>query len=145
MLITQSSATEPPARLGAVLFLLEETRRPDRVTEQSGPAKTNSIVGVYTVPLAQMSHRTSANVDIVHPYRTQHGYQRTATWFETSGAQDVFDKYLANLTMSAADFPVKVLEVRKIKYDERSCLRRLSLLRDDEVQVLVLVMRSRRG
>lgn len=47
-----------------------------------------------------------------HP-STQHGYKRTRWWFESSGASDVFAKYLADLVASAADRPVKFLEVKK--------------------------------
>lgn len=43
----------------------------------------------------------------------QHGYERTVWWFEGMRALDVFDEYLAEMIASAADRPVRVLEVRE--------------------------------
>ena len=47
---------------------------------------------------------------------TQHGYERTAYWFENSGVANVFDKYLEELVTLASDRPVNVLEVSTRSY-----------------------------
>lgn len=59
---------------------------------------------------------------------TQHGYQRTSWWFESSLASEVFATYLADLIVSAADRPINVLEVKNWQTVQRETNRWLVLL-----------------